>query len=281
MISRIRTRALGCALAGVFALGAPGALFAQEAAEESAPEQEAVEPVDSVAMDLLVGSMTYVAGLENFSFDWFISSDEVVGGREKITYVNSGTTIMARGRGFTSRTERGLTLRDFYFDGETFAVASPDQGFYASAPFEGTFEALVETAQQNTDLELPLWTMLTKDLPERLTSGVSAAAYLEITRIAGRDVHHVSFVGGDTDWQVWISTEENRPVPLMIVGTRTDQQGWPQFRVNMMDWQTGLDIPDEVIQFSPQEGMTRIAMPAYGKKEGAETPPQGQSGDGS
>jgi len=281
MIARIRTRALAYVLVGSLALGAPGALFAQEAAEESAPVQEAFAPIDPVAMDLLVGSMNYVAGLENFSFDWFISSDEVVGGREKITYVNSGTTIMARGRGFTSRTERGLTLRDFYFDGETFVVASPDQGFYASAPFEGTFEALVETARKNTDLELPLWTMLTKDLPERLTGGVSAAAYLEITRIAGRDVHHVSFVGGDTDWQIWISTDEDRPVPLMIVGTRTDQQGWPQFRVNMMDWQTGLEIPDEVIQFSPEKGMTQIAMPAFAKEEGAETPPPDPSGDGS
>ena len=253
---------------------------AQGAAEDTAAEEEALAPVDPVAMELLTQSMTFVAGLENFSFSWFISSDEVVAGREKLTFVNSGTTIMARNRGFTSRTERGLTLRDFYFDGKTFVVSSPDQGFYASAPFEGTFDQLVDKARQNTDLELPLWTMLTDDLPERLTRGVSAAAYLEMTSIAGREVHHIAFVGGYTDWQVWISTDSDRPVPLMMVGTRTDQQGWPQFRVNLMDWETELEIADEDITFTPDEGMMRIAMPTFSAPKDDELAPE-KAGAGS
>lgn len=281
MVSRRAARMLGWGLAPLLALMAPTAVLAQEAKSESAAQEEAFNPVDPVAMELLIGSMEYVASLENFSFDWFISSDEVVRGREKITFVNSGTTIMARGRGFTSRTERGLTYRDFYFDGKSFVVSSPDEGFYASAPFEGTFEELVEAARKNTDLELPLWTMLTADLPERLTGGVSAAAYLETTKIVGREVHHISFVGGDTDWQVWVSTDAERPVPLMMVGTRTDQQGWPQFRVNMMDWQTDLEIADEDVGFEPAEGMTRITMPAFGSQKGADEPAATPEGAGS
>ncbi|MEO1047836.1 MAG: DUF2092 domain-containing protein [Pseudomonadota bacterium] len=258
--------AFACALATMLALAMPSNVTAQESQAESAPAEETFDPIDPVALELLQGSMEYVSSLQNFSFDWFISSDKVVEGREKITYVNSGTTIMARGRGFTSRTERGLTLRDFYFDGKTFVVASPDQGFYASAPFDGSFEELVDRARADTDLELPVWTMLTDDLPERLTTGVTAAAYLDTTKIVGREVHHVSFVGDVYDWQVWISADPERPVPLMLVGTRTDQQGWPQFRVNMMDWQTGLEIAEEDISFTPEEGMMRIAMPSFARE---------------
>ncbi|MEM6826710.1 MAG: DUF2092 domain-containing protein [Pseudomonadota bacterium] len=281
MISGKHTRVFGCVLATALALAMPASGMAQDNQADSAPAEEEFNPIDPVALDLLEGSMGYVSSLQNFSFDWFISSDTVVEGREKITYVNSGTTIMARGRGFTSRTERGLTLRDFYFDGETFVVASPDQGFYASAAFDGSFEELVDRARSDTDLELPVWTMLTDDLPERLTSGVTAAAYLETTKIVGREVHHVSFVGDVHDWQVWISADPERPVPLMLVGTRTDQQGWPQFRVNMMDWQTGLDIADEDISFTPDEGLMRIAMPSFSREAVEESSSGNEEGAGS
>jgi len=118
----------------------------------------AEEPkIDPVADEIARNAAEFLAAQPAVSFTWFVSYDEVVEGREKITHVRSGSDLLVRGTGFLSELERDDTSRAYYYDGKTFTVSSPEGGFYATAPFEGGFDALVDELKTRYDLVIPLW----------------------------------------------------------------------------------------------------------------------------
>lgn len=232
--------------------------------------ETAAAPIDPVAAELTLNAARFLVEQPRFSFSWFLSNDVVVEGREKITYVSSGITQMDREIGFFAETEQVNTYRDYYYDGNNFTVSSPDKNFYASVPFDGTFEELVQKVRDNTGSVLPLWTLMSSNLPERLIADVDRAAYLGTTLIAGQVAHHIAFTGLEEDWQIWISADEESPLPLMIIGTNTYEQGWPQFRANLMDWNLDPDRDPEQYSFHPDEDDSPITMPwmAAAREEG-------------
>jgi hypothetical protein len=194
-------------------------------------------------IEITLAAAEFVAGLESVSFRWSLSHDETVDGREKLTSFQSGISTIVRDIGFVVRTERDDTYRDYYFDGETFTIASPHENFYASIPVMGSFEPLVESVRQVNRALMPMWSIMSRDLPDRLVEGAGDAAYFGIKLIDGQLAHQVAFAISDENWQVWISTDPEVPVPIMIIITDRGMQGWPQSRIHFADWKFPVD-PD-------------------------------------
>ncbi len=224
-------------------------------------EDEPVPALDPVAIELVTQSAEFLAAQQNLSMNWFVSFDVVVDGREKITYLRSGSNTMSRGEGFYSYLERGDGVREFFYDGETFSISIPGDSAYVSAPFDGGYVALIQTLRDEYDVILPIWEMLTPKSGEELLDGVEAAAYLGTTFFAGREAHHIAFAEYSGDWQVWISTDPDAPVPLMVVGTDPYSQGWPQYSAYLSDWDFAPEIPEDRFTFAPQDGDVKISWP--------------------
>jgi len=247
-------------------------LAALAATPSAAQEEEDGAPPEARA--IAREAAAHVAGLPAFAFSWFVSHDEVLDGREKLTFLRSGQTLMVRGEGFVSRTELEADRRDFYFDGTAFTVSAPEEDFYATAAFEGSFEELVEAAEARTGTVLPLWTLMSSDLPDRIApeDGEVSSAYVGLTRIAGTPAHHIAFASEQEDWQLWISADTANPLPLMIVGTRRDEQGWPQYRAYLTDWDLDPEVEPGTFTFVPDENDRPAAMPRLVEDGSGETP---------
>jgi len=108
---------------------------------------------------------------------------------------------------------------------------------------------------------LPIWEILSKTSTDDLLAETTAAAYLGTTPIAGREAHHLAFAEYDQDWQVWISTDEDRPLLLMLVGTNPYKQGWPQYRAYLTDWNLEPEILAGQFSFVPDEDDIRVSWP--------------------
>ena len=236
----------------------------------NAADQE--NTIDPLSAEIVTRAAEFLVAQPRFSFNWFVSYDEVPDGRQKITYVRSGNTVMSRDGGFVARSERDGTLRDFYYDGSNFTVASPNEHFYSTIPFAGGFDALVDAVQEYTGTILPLWSIMSPTLAEGLLDNVETGTYLGVTLIAGQEVHHLAFTEAEEDWQVWISTDDDSPLPIMIVGTEKNELAWPQYRVFMSDWNLAPEIDPQQFRFSPGEDDIRVSLPvqiAPADKDGA------------
>lgn len=231
-------------------------------AQTTTEDEKPAARIDPQAMEIVNATAKFLSGQKAMAFDWFVTDDEVVEGREIITSVRSGSNLLIRGVGFLASVEQGNKLRDYYYDGKTFTVVAPEERFYASVAFDGGFERLLIAAKERSDMELPLWTLMSDTLGQNAATRIEAAAYVGTTLIAGQEAHHLAFSEYDEDWQIWISTDPENPVPLMIIGTDPYQQGWPQYRAYLMNWQFDVEPPEGGFAYTPGDDEVAVTMPA-------------------
>lgn len=228
------------------------------AAQEEADPPPALDPQ---AIEILGSAADFLAGQEAMQFDWFVSFDEVIDGREKLTSIRSGQNLLQRETGFFGMSEQGMETREYYFDGVSFAIHDVEEDAYVLAPFTGSFEALVDRLRTEYDVVLPIWTVMARTTRSQLVEDAERAAYLGMTRINGRAAHHIALSNYDEDWQVWVADDPDRPVPLMIVGTNPYEQGWPQYRAYFANWDFAPEIAEDRFTFVPGDDSERMAWP--------------------
>lgn len=223
-----------------------------------AQEQPVIDPQ---VIEILQRTSDFLAGQRDISVNWFASQDTVVDGREKITTTRNGYNLLSRDEGFFSYVENGLRTREFYFDGTAFQIVDVDENAFVLALFSGSFDELAERVRDEYDLILPIWSVLSRQPGAELIGDVESAAYLGLTRVAGRAAHHLALSDYDGDWQVWVATDPEKPELLMLVGTDPYTQGWPQYRVYFSDWNYAPEIGEGVFTYIPDADAEQMNWP--------------------
>ncbi|WP_204114341.1 DUF2092 domain-containing protein [Shimia biformata] len=237
------------ALAGLVAVPA----VAQDDDPVAAKDPEAVEIVNS--------AMAYLRDHDSVAVDWFVSFDEVVDGREKLTFLRSGTNLLVRGQGVYAYAEMGEKTREYRYDGTTLSIVDPVANAYAQTLLNGSFENMVDKVRAEYDLHLPIWSVLSRSFDGYYTDAAEQVAYVGWTRVAGEGAHHIALSNYDSDWQVWISDDADAPRLLMMVGTDPYSQGWPQYRAYFQNWDFAPEVPEGIFQFVPDENADRMSWP--------------------
>ncbi|MEM7668387.1 MAG: DUF2092 domain-containing protein [Pseudomonadota bacterium] len=226
----------------------------------SAVAEDDDPPIDPKAAEIVKTAFDFLAGQPAVQVNWFITYDRIFEGRERVTFVRSGANTLARGKGFRSYAEHENQVREYVYDGQTFTVAVPERDFYARAPAAGDFDTLVDDLKERFDLVLPLWSIMSASSSGDFFADVERASYLGTTLINGRSAHHIAFSEYSEDFQVWIAADEERPVPLMIVGTDPYEQGWPGYHAYLYDWNFAPELGDDFFAFAPDENDIEIGF---------------------
>lgn len=227
----------------------------------SAQSDPEATDVDTMALDVLEEAASFLENQDRFSFSWFVSYDEIVDGREKLTYTRSGRNTAKRDEGFYSYTVSGEDTREYFFDGASFVVNDVEENAYAAVPFNGTFNALIDRLEAEYDIQLPIGKLMSDTLTADLLSDAESAAYVDLTTVGGRPAHHLAFSNYERDWQIWVSTEVDRPEVIMMVGTDPYQQGWPQYRAYFTDWNFSPELPEDLFTYIPDAEADRMTWP--------------------
>jgi len=253
------------AFGGTFGMPASASGAISEGTEQTAsapPDGDSLSPIDPFAANIVRQSAEFLANLPSVSFSWFVTNDEIVETGETITTVESGKTIMDRSAGFAEQTEQESGRRDYYYNGNAFTVVFPDEMIYASQPYSGDYDSLVASLRERTGAVLPAWIVLSAKLPEKIFEDLNSAAYLGTIMLMGNEVHRIAISSTGSDLQLWISTDESAPVPVMLIGTLTDKPGFPRYHVRFSSWSFGHDQDTSQFIFSPGPDFERIAMPS-------------------
>lgn len=271
MIAKIfRPWGLGRLCAAIIVL-LPSFALAQDSAENGSR-------IDPRAVEIVTRAAEFLSDQSRISFTWFNSFDVVIDGREKITHMMSGVSVLARDEGFYSTLDYDGDQREFFFDGGMFYINDINENAYAELPFAGSFEELVVALSDEYDITMPMWEILSRDGHEAVLDRIEAAAYLGEISMSGTPVHHLAFSEYEYDWQIWISTDDEKPVIHAIVGTEPHVQGWPQFRAYLYDWDF-LSFPEEgAFSFVPSEDAIKMTLPKAGEESAVAADAAGNGG---
>ncbi len=209
------------------------------------------------AISTLVSASDFLAEQSIMNVGWFVTYD-VVGGDNRIeTRGWGGESLIARGIGYYAVSERDDSVKEYFYDGAQFTANDLTENYYASLPMTGSFDEVVAKLQSEHGLTLPVWELLSENITADLTEDVSWSKYLGTTRIMDQWAHHLWFSEAEQDWEIWISANEDRPVPLMMTGRYKDDNA-TRYQAIFHYWNFDQKIDSNTFQFKPKPDAQKI-----------------------
>jgi hypothetical protein len=207
------------------------------------PKSADVDPAAVAALQKMTASVRELTAL---SVRALVETDEVLESGQRVTRTSAIALTVHRPNRLHADVKTERSLRQLFYDGESFTIWSPRSGYYASTRAPGTIADLVVLGAERFAFELPF----TDVFPwEPLEHGeLRSARDLGATQLEGVDCEHYAFQQSGLEWEVWIEKGLPRKVRL---GDR---------RVTY-SWNLGLPDDDEAqFTFTPPKDARKIEL---------------------
>ena len=97
--------------------------------------------------------------------------------------------------------------RQYFYDGKTFTLFSPQTGFYSVVDAPPKIINLADLLEDRYGLELPLVDLFRWGSDEYSEAGfdqITSATFIGTAKIEGVETDHYAFRQPGVDWQIWI-----------------------------------------------------------------------------
>lgn len=268
--SRIAGTTVLALLLGV--LGGPVAMArAGEAGATRIPNAAEAPSVDAQATAIVQRMAAKIAGAERFSFGGEVAWDVVQEDGQTIEFGATREVVMQR----PDQLRVDIDLREggqrrLLYDGKQIVLQDVAQNVYAVAPRTGPVDEMVEYVSDRLGVPVALSDFLSPDLPSLLTEKLDSADFVGESTIDGVRCDHVALRNEVAGMQLWIGQDDSLPRRITI--TYEHEEGRPQFRARLADWDLSPKIKDSTFAFEAPKGAEKIAFarrPAAGAKEGS------------
>lgn len=153
------------------------------------------------------------------------------------------------------------------FNGKDVIIYNAKDNVFSSEFKPGDLDQLFDHLKDELEISLPLGQVFSESLGKAKTKKVRSLVYVGKASIGGVPCDHVAGTTEKVDFQVFIA-QGDRPLPYRILISYRKQEGKPQFRAQLSEWNLSANIPESSFVFSPPEGTERI--PFLGQLRAAE-----------
>ncbi len=224
------------------------------AQESKTPDVAASGKVEVImALD---GMSRYLRSLDKFTIEADATYDEVLENGQKIQLNRSVHIKADMPSALWAKASSRYSNQEFFYNGKTFTISTPELGYYASFATSGTVGKVIIAARDKYDIEMPLSDLFLWGSQQDTDRDVNDAFIVGFDTIHGTDCIQYAISGDEIDWQIWIQTGKT-PLPLKMVITSREQTSQPQYSV-VMHWNTAPTLQEDIFIFTPAEGAQKI-----------------------
>ena len=217
--------------------------------------------IDPKAIDALKKMGGFLREQQNFSVRTKTETDMVLESGQKVRTTSNGELKVRRPDHLRADMMSTNKQRQFFYDGKTFTLFSPQTGFYSVVDAPPTILRLADLLEDRYGMELPLVDLFRWGSDEQGEEGfskITSATFVGTTKIDGVDTDQYAFRQPGVDWQIWIERGD-RPVPRKLLLTTTDDDAQPEHSVEMT-WNLNSKTEDAAFAFVPPKDSAEIAM---------------------
>lgn len=234
----------------------PLALACGPAAAQDAPATSADrDPAALAAMNRMSAAL---GKLSNVNVHADITAEDVLVSGQKLQYGGTWDLVARRPTMLRGTLKMGPAERVLYYDGKTVTMSAPSLGVYASAAAPPTIKEMLEKAQDNWGLEIPLADLFMWSQDPSLAAKLTSAFPAGKETIGGFTCEHYAMRQKGADWQIWIREGENA-LPCKLVITMTGDPAQPQFSA-IYSWSDAEPPGAEAYTFTPPPGSNPISF---------------------
>ena len=221
----------------------------------------AEELMDPKALDLFKQMSATVGQAETVQFKAYALFDdfETSGVKYKRGLVQEVTIHRPNKLHYRTIEDNG-TIREGWYDGQTFTVAQPQKRLYAQIKAPATLDELLDVIQDKSKIYLPTVDILYSDLYGQLKDHLLSGVYIGENIVDDNRLDHISFETTPADVQFWIEKGGIR-VPRRIVLTFTAVKGEPEYLVIFRNWILNAFVNDGEFRFVPPKDWKQVELP--------------------
>jgi hypothetical protein len=148
----------------------------------------------------------------------------------------------------------------FRDDGKQFSVYNSDKNIYATASAPAKLDQAADDARERLQVDAPGVDLIASNPYDALTEEVTDGHYIGLEPMGGGVMaHHLAVTKKNVNYQIWIQ-DGPQPLPLRYVVTGKDMRGFPQFTIELRNWQPNAPVPDDSFAFTPPAGAKKVAF---------------------
>jgi len=220
-------------------------------ASATASAEPTLDPFDLVRL-----ASDRVSDASSLSFHVEKRFDVVLSDGAKVEYSGALDVLVKRHQGLYMDYGDDLSAKRVWYDGQTMTILDSLKDRCVTGGVEGTVSEALTRVARAYGAEMPLASLLKKNLLEELES-ILRASYLGIHDAEGEPCHHLLFRGEHVDMQIWITTSDT-PLLRKLVMTFWEIEGSPQQSLTFSDWNLEADIRPGVFNAKLPEGAVAI-----------------------
>ncbi len=226
------------------------------AAEQAEKAQDKAVTHKTVAISALNKMSEYLGSLDKYTVQASINADEVLENGQKVQLSRSVIIKTDLPSKLWVKTSNKYSNQEFFYDGKTFTISTPELGYYATFDAPATIAEVLVKARDTFDVELPLSDLFLWAGREDALESVDEAIIVGLDQINGIDCTQFAFRGPEIDWQIWLQSGDT-PLPLKLVITSKEQTSQPQY-VAVLKWNTTPKLSEQSFSFTPADGDKKI-----------------------
>lgn len=230
--------------------------------------------IDPHAEHILRGALNFLAEAPHFGLTAEVWREHVSDSGQKLEFSRTVTMNIKRPNRLQVEIRAPFSDRCFFYNGKSLTVQDCTRNFYSTVDMPSSIDSMLNTAQDEFGIDLPLIDVALSDPYASATAKVQRGTYLTIAPVLGVPCHHLAFTQSNIDWQIWIE-DGPQPVIRKFVITHKLEEGAPEFTALITKWDFANPIADSTFQFNPPPGATRIEMRKTENRESSlqESPP--------
>jgi len=232
-------------------IGAPSLAAAAEPAAARCEKNQAV-------IRRLEDMGTFLREQRTFSVRSETTTDEVLENGQKIQLAATGELEVRRPDRLHATFSSDRRDREFFYDGRTFTVYSPSDGYYATVAAPSSIFALLGQLSDRYNIELPLADLFRWGTPRSGVDQILCASFIGTSKLDGTTTDQFAFRQAGLDWQIWIE-QGPRPLPRKLVLTTTDDPAKPEHTM-ALDWNLTPRTDPQAFIFRPPRTASRIEI---------------------
>ena len=213
--------------------------------------------VDPAAVQKLKQMTEFLDGLQQFKLLTLSTIEEMHVTGHRVDRDLAAAVIVKRPNKLRAARVGGLVDQRFFYDGKTLTLYNPAEKVYATEAAPDTVERMIDFARETVGILLPAADLLYRNAFPLLVQGVTLAAVVGKTVVAGVKCDHLLFSRPGVDFQIWIA-EGKRPFPRRYVVTETDTPERLSISTVLSDWKNDGAVDDAQFNFVPPKGTSAI-----------------------
>jgi hypothetical protein len=247
----------------VFALVATALAITANAAEPTPPADAAQAASQQKAAARLSAMTKFLASVPAYEVTCRGSYDVLQESGQKLEFLEVRDLALQRPDRLRVRHRSSDGDQDLLvFDGKHITLFNDRAGVYAQAPQPGSLDDAIVYFVRDLGMRLPLARLFTHRSSDELARRLQSVLHVERTELLPVPTDHIAGRVGNVDVQLWIA-EGDRPLPMRVVLTYSDEPGQPQYRANFENWKIGTPIAPGTFSFSPPADARRIVFAAH------------------